>query len=450
MKETAEINKVQTLISILLLMLITFSVTFNLLVLLQAQESSSIYLTQDSITWVYLGPINISYYVNGFEIILKPMNGIINYSLNLTLRIPLNINIKLSVDIIGGERIYYQINNVLLINDNSFENSKLNESIEGNINIDQNDIILQWYKHEIRVPLKSNSSYVIIPLRKELENIISDARYSYIKKIDGFYTSEQVKDIQKASFYLYDVYINKSNYFNLMVKNDDNLCKVLDKLPMRTSIDLTINSFTERTNVRLNIQGIDLEDPIKAYQGYLCILPLLIEFQKILVNTNISYIHTIDLLDISTTLFSTINQRFIINTLNMYASISNFIAKEHIDLIDSQILFNYRLRDNQSLILTISNTKIYNYNITEIKMLLKNLINIIVQSIEIHLYNNINTIIDESFIEISNGYITTSSTPMNIKYNLQATLVFIIIAISIQTGIIIYMMLKVISMKRTK
>ena len=106
MKETAEINKVQTLISILLLMLITFSVTFNLLVLLQAQESSSIYLTQDSITWVYLGPINISYYVNGFEIILKPMNGIINYSLNLTLRIPLNINIKLSVDIIGGERIY--------------------------------------------------------------------------------------------------------------------------------------------------------------------------------------------------------------------------------------------------------------------------------------------------------------------------------------------------------
>ena len=134
----------------------------------------------------------------------------------------------------------------------------------------------------------------------------------------------------------------------------------------------------------------------------------------------------------------------------MYASISNFIAKEHIDLIDSQILFNYRLRDNQSLILTISNTKIYNYNITEIKMLLKNLINIIVQSIEIHLYNNINTIIDESFIEISNGYITTSSTPMNIKYNLQATLVFIIIAISIQTGIIIYMMLKVISMKRTK
>jgi hypothetical protein len=450
MKETTEINKVQTLISILLLMLIILPITFNLLVLSQAQGSSTIYLTQDSITWVYLGPINISYYVNGFEIILKPTNGVINYSLNLALRMPLNINIKLSVDIVGGERIYYQINNVLMINDKSFGNGKLNESIEGNINIDQNDIILQWYKHEVRVPLRSNTSYVIIPLRKELENIISNARYSYIKKIDGFYTSEQVKDVQRASFYLYDVYINKSNYFNSMFKNNDNLCKVLDQLPMRTSIDLTINSFTERTNVRLSIQGFDLEDPIKAYQGYLCILPLLIELQKILVNTNISYIHTIDLLNIFTSLFSTINQRFIINTLNMYAYISNFIAKEHIDLIDSQILFNYRLRDNQSLILTISNTKIYNYNITEIKMLLKDLINIVAQNIEIYLYGNINNIIDESFIEISNGYITTSSTPMNIKYNLQTILVFIIIAISIQTGIIIYMMLKIISMKHTK
>ncbi len=430
---------------IFMIILSTFSVTS-----LQGQQENAIYLTKNSVIWYYIGATNISHNINELTILMRPMNGEIQYLLNLSLKTPLNISMKLSIDMLGSERIYYQIDSILLLNNYTFGINKINESIEGNINIDLNDIVVQWHKQEIKIPLSlmtNNKTYTVLSLGKELNKMILYMNYTYIKKIDGFYLAEQLRNIYRESFYFYDIYINKIQYLNKLFDTNTSLCKVIDEAPMKTSIDLSINISAEESIVKLNIQGIDISDPIKAYQTYLCILPLLLNIQEISRNINVGSMYLAEFLDLPTSFFTIINQNFIINVLKIYANITNLITKEDANLLNSQIIFNYKNKDQQNLLLSISNIDVYRYNTTQIKTLLKNIVSSIAENIGMD--QSMSEIIDKSPIIFQNEY-TTFTTHVSNKIDIQGILILIIVAVAIQIGIILYVMIKVVRSRRLK
>lgn len=410
---------------------------------LQGQQESVVYLTKDSITWLYMGVKNVSNSLNEFTILIRPMNGEVQHLLNLSLKMQSNVNMKLSIDIVGGERIYYHFDSSLSLVNNTSGINKIEESVEGNINIDLKDIVIQWHKQEVRIPLRlwSNTTSTVLLLGKELDRIVLNMNYTYVKKLNGFHVAEQLRNGYRESFYFYDIYINKTQYIDSLFNADAESCKVINKLPMKTSIDLTVNASMQECTIRLNIQGINVDDPIKAYQAYLCVLPLILNIQEILKKIDVGNRFSIEFFGISTSFFTKINQNFIINLLKVYADITNIIAMDYADLMDSQIVFSYKNKDQQHILLTISNIDVYYYNSTQLKTLLKKIVGSVLENVGIIQYQYL-SIIDQSSLLFQNEYTTPVST-FN-KINVWSVLMFVIIAVSIQTGVLVYVMMKII------
>ncbi|MEM1877215.1 MAG: hypothetical protein QXH21_10605, partial [Ignisphaera sp.] len=101
----------------MLRMLLIFMIALNLfdIPLFQGQQNTVIYLTNNSITWIYTDSINMSRNINRLAILMNPTNGEVQYFLNFnsSIKTPVNISIRSSIDIIGSERIYYQFDNIL-------------------------------------------------------------------------------------------------------------------------------------------------------------------------------------------------------------------------------------------------------------------------------------------------------------------------------------------------
>lgn len=436
----------------MLRMLLVFMIALNLfdIPLFQGQQNTVIYLTNNSITWIYTDSINMSRNINRLAILMNPTNGEVQYFLNFnsSIKTPVNISIRSSIDIIGSERIYYQFDNILFFSNRTYGINRINESIEGNINIDLKEIAIQWHKHEIKIPSEavSNTTYAILSLREELSKLTLSLGKNYIRKIEGFYVVEQLKNTYRESFYFYDIYINKTQYLNTLFNADNSLCKVINELPMKASIDLVINLSMAESYAKLNIQGIEIEDPVKAYQAGLCILPLILDIQDILRNINSNDVHSKEFVGITTSIFTAINRNFIINALNAYADATNFIVRNHYNnLINSQIVFNYE--NKRGLLLSISNINIYYYNVTQIRKILVDLTQIIMEKLELPQFN-VSEIVDESRVEIQS--IHTTSTYINNRIDIWNVLIIIIIAVAVQTCIIVYIMIKIVLAKHFK
>lgn len=435
----------------MLRMLLAFMIVLNLLdiQLFQGQQNTVIYLTNNSITWIYTDSINMSRNINRLAILMNPTNGEMQYFLNFnsSIKTPVNISIRSSIDIIGSERIYYQFDNLLFFSNRTYGINRINESIEGNINIDLKEIAIQWHKHEIKIPSEavSNITYTILSLREELSKLTLSLGKNYIRKIEGFYVVEQLKNMYRESFYFYDIYINKTQYLNILFNADNNLCKVINELPMKASIDLVINLSMAESYVKLNIQGIEIEDPVKAYQASLCVLPLILDIQDILKNINSNDVYSKEFVGITTSIFTAINRNFIINAFNAYADATNFIVRNYYNLVNSQIVFNYE--NKRGLLLSISNINIYYYNATQIRKILVDLTQIIMEKLGLPQFD-VSEIVNESRIEIQSIY--TTSTYINNRIDIWKVLIIIIIAVAVQTCIIVYIMIKIVLAKHFK
>ncbi|MEM1561320.1 MAG: hypothetical protein QXN35_07175, partial [Ignisphaera sp.] len=115
------------------------------------------------------------------------------------------------------------------------------------------------------------------------------------------------------------------------------------------------------------------------------------------------------------------------------------------NLINSQIVFNYE--NKRGLLLSISNINIYYYNVTQIRKILVDLTQIIMEKLELPQFN-VSEIVDESRVEIQS--IHTTSTYINNRIDIWNVLIIIIIAVAVQTCIIVYIMIKIVLAKHFK
>lgn len=405
-----------------------------------------IYLAGNSITWLYAGAENVSNNINRLTVLIKPVNGEIRYHIGLPLKTQLNVSTKLSIDIIGSERIYYQFTSSLFLYNNTNGIGRVDESVEGNINIDSKDIVVQWHKQEVRIPIRvwGNSTSTVLPLKREmLDRVVSEMNYTYIKRLNGFYVVERLRNLYRESFYFYDIYVDRSGYFNTLFSEDAQLCKVIDRLPMKASIDLNASTSLQEYVVKLDIQGANADDPVRAYQAYLCILPLLLSIQDISKNVDVENRFSTEFIGMTVNLFIKINWDFIVNALKIYTNVTSTIARNYPDLVDSLIVFDYVGGNQKQLLLRISDS-VHQNNATQVRVLVKEIASSLLESAGIAWYVSA---IDQSSIVFQSDY-TTPTVASSEEIGVWNLLVLVTIAVGIQTGVLVYAMTKILRSKQ--
>lgn len=350
---------------------------------------------------------------------------------------------NLTINIVGGERIHYLYTSLIEI-DNS---KKLIENAEGNIAIDKNTILVQWHKHEVVMPGKFNETRAWIPFKQPLIELLNNASINPGKVItdaSGVYVAEATQDKFKSIYYLFDVYVNKSEYLSLYTNSVQN-CAVLDSLPMRTDINMGIMMSGSMSKYGISVEGPMPSDMVNGYKATLCILPLLIKLQDLIQHIEADMtqmkIHSSAPFSLFLTSFiPTFLRNIANNAINGYVNvISSPYLKGHNNVIVVS-LYNYSSSKMAMAIYSMNSTSNMNY-----KEFLCNLSNYIMTPF---INQNICSEVNKAVVTIGHANTTTPVTqgiPINMFSELLA---LIIVIVAVETGIVVYMTIKIVKRKK--
>ncbi|MEM0026650.1 MAG: hypothetical protein QXD38_01775 [Ignisphaera sp.] len=351
---------------------------------------------------------------------------------------------NLTINIIGGERIHYLYTS--FVENNTVK--KLVENAEGNIAIEKGIILVQWHKHEVVMLGKFNETHVWIPFKQPLVELLNNVSINPGKVIadaSGVYVAEATQDNLRSIYYLFDVYVNKSKYLRLYIGPSQN-CAILDSLPMRTDINIGLKMRGYVNTYIMSVDGSMPSDIVNGYKATLCVLPLLIKLQDMIqyIEANITQtnIHSFASFNLFLTSVIPVFLRNITNSLiNSYAnavSVPYLRGQSNVIVVS---LYNYSSSKMALAIYNMNSTNDMNY-----KEILCNLSNYTIASF---VNQNICGEISNAVVIVRHSNITTPPAVQGISMDTFLALFMLIIAIvAVETGIVIYMTLKIMKHKK--
>lgn len=407
-------------------------------------QNNVLLVDEHDIQWVYTNnsvpqslykDFSIALSYSGIKATFSMETSLVNQSVTST--------VNFTINIVGGERIHYLYTSLIEINNSK----KLIENVEGNIAIDKNTILVQWHKHEVVMSGKFNETRAWIPFKQPLVELLNNASINPGKVItdaSGVYVAEATQDNFKSIYYLFDVYVNKSRYLSLYT-NSIQSCAVLDSLPMRTDINMGIKMSRYMSKYGISVEGSMPSDIVNGYKATLCILLLLIKLQDLIQHIEADMtqmkIHSSASFNLFLTSFIPTFLRNIANNLiNGYVNVvSSPYLKGHSNAIVVS-LYNYSSSNMAMAIYSMNYTNNMNY-----KELLCNLSNYIMTPF---INQNICSEIDKAVVTIEHANTTTPATqgiPINMFL---ALLALIIVIVAVETGIVVYMTIKIVKHKK--
>jgi len=414
-------------------------------------QQNDLVVSSNSITWRFSG-LGSSIPTNPFQFIFLSYSPSYVHALfiikgsNVTAL--LNTNVQLYF--VGRERVYYIINT-------SIANSKifLSERVEGNIAVDSKDIVMQWQKYNVSIiggVSKINATPVAITiwLGKYLKEMLKDPAFNIgeaVKSADGILMLKVNKDAFSAVIDLIDVYIDRSRYDTTLLQNVKG-CEILDFMPMKSSVRINVRILGDAVYTELYVDGIDATEVLNAYRAFLCLLPSL----AITYNISINAVHNISsimlpFLPFEHVLYIVIPKLvtpLIVNTLLGYSRIYQQVNVPKSALIYA--LLNATTSE-PSIAIRIENTNATLTDLESVRQLTCFIANSTV-GLFISPVTLCNAISGAKIYSIETVAAPKQQELEN-KSNILIILLAVIVAVAINTAIVIYMMIKVLKYRRS-
>ncbi len=426
--------------------IITFLLVINMFsyINISAQQLNIIRINRNSIEWLFTPNKSvINPLFNEVQLAIIPSKGITLFNSIINLGGESTFRSNISFHIIGRERMYYRMMSTIFLDINNTI-IKQSESIEGNMIISKNSIIIQWYKYQISLSsaslLSSKKNITTEIISKYLQSVARLLKLDYIDSLEGLLIVDYNQNSISLGIIMYDVKINSTKYLSSKFQ-ESNISDELLNIPMRSDIDIIINQNRASLEIRYSCIGMDIEDPIKSQLLISSFLPLVMDIQKI-----------IDRLNVTRSFGSAIFNKILINlvpritTLFITPLIKDVYSKIYVGMVnenitDAKLIAIYKNVQSPVLYIALNNSNIYLMNESRIRFLIKEFYSYINQQFRIF-HENLDTWIEKAVIE-NNITSIPSPTPSMQSNDMALKMLAIVIGIvSIQTFIVIYMIYK--------
>jgi hypothetical protein len=406
-------------------------------------QSNEIFINDQNILWLFISNATpIQKTIKSLKVMYSfgKVDSILSIYSNMQNNISFNVNI--AINFIGRERLHY-ILTAVTYNPSSIT---IKESVEGTLVIDWKSIVIQWHKYEVTAPnLYTISSPMWVPLKPFLNELINNRLYNagnVVKDGNGIYilTTQDGKLISTIN--LIDVYLNKSSYLNYYLREVKE-CDTIDYLPMKTDIRINVNTYKELMNYSIHVSGLTASDPLDSYRAIPCLLPSLVLVQNIAkrIEANVTKI-PISIPRISDKILRNILPSFL-NTfvsriLEGYSRV--FLLQNKYTNIIFVSAFN-STDIGYAIMLSI-----YNMNLTytnDVNVYKNWLCNISSYMVTPYIGGDFCKTLQEAIVHINVTGFSQSSASNKLNETLIQLLVVTIVMVSIETGIVIYIVLNV-------
>jgi len=437
------------LVSLLLLIISMVSIVG------QTSYTNIILVSKNKIEWHFISSAkNLESLLYVFT--TSPRDGILEINVSMPISKARNnssVSSRLILDVESYDRnatdIYVEIHSEL----RSYKNSTLLivEEVRSRINVDSDEVSIPWYTYTITLKSEriTNISEVRSELSKYLNEIIKNLNLTFVKSIKGRLEVSRLDTYGvRYEIELYDILMDKKLYEEKLFTKPGYCEPQYQELVSKISLSTSLTS--ERMDVKLEIDGRTLLDPVYTTHTLLCTIPLLGVFNTLLETSNISFLKT----SITNTIITSIPDmsKLIINPsikaytnaiplLTRIFNTTNFAFRFMLHSYDDYIAL-------ESIVLAPNTTNI-NYT-----LLMDELIDVfddmpLLSNTGITLANPYTAkVVLESNNQIKEGPVFSHALPEKSKVKgLEVVLLIVIVLVSIQTGIIIFFILKALKKK---
>ncbi|MEM4553984.1 MAG: hypothetical protein QXI86_07140 [Ignisphaera sp.] len=239
---------------------------------------NTIKIRDKEIVWSYRSRSNKANGYSSSTLVVNPSS--IEYQIEtlLNLDIDQRAMLNLSYVFVGSERLFYQF---------IYTSSNLSISIDGNIVVNKDYIIVQWFSLKTCIQINSsNSSFRYIQINNYVKEAIEKLNLSMIESLNALMTVLRTKNEVCEYINIYDLYIDKIKYINYLNLNDStNTC--FSRIPMYTWIEVNEVVKDGKHNTRYRIESINGDDVVSTGNSLPCMVPVIGIVNDIIKNLEI-------------------------------------------------------------------------------------------------------------------------------------------------------------------